>query len=265
MSSWETLLKSAEPHSHFVHFDRDEEVLAVNVGNYLWEGLKRGDGLLVVATAQHRELFSRRLSELGAGREEAVRRRQLVFLDGFETLASLMRDGQPDWELFQSTVGSAMESVRPREGHRGLRAYGEMVGILWTQGELAAAIRLEQYWNKLLRSMAFSLFCFYPIDVFGKDFQPAALDAVFCEHTHLVPAGKVGHLEAAINRAMEDVLGPRVDDVRSLIRANFRPAWAAIPAGESIVLWLRNNLGAQAEEILDLARQYYKKPVSAAH
>jgi hypothetical protein len=227
--------------------------------------LKRGDGLLVVAAAQHRELFSRRLSELGADHEQAVRMRQLVFLDAYETLAAFMRDGQPEWELFESTIGAAIRSVSPREGHRGLRAYGEMVGILWTQGELAAAIRLEQYWNKLLTSMAFSLFCAYPIDVFGKDFQPAALDAVFCEHTHLLPAGKVGNLEAALNRAMEDVLGGRVDDVRSLIKANFRPAWAAIPTGESIVLWLRNNLGAQADEILEVARQYYKQSTAVAH
>src|SRR5688572_1617968 len=118
MSSWEILLKHAEPHNHFVHFDPDEAVLAGNVGEYLWEGLQRGDGLLVVASAKHRELFSRRLSELGADRDEAVRTRQLVFLDGHETLASFMKDGQPDWDLFQNTIRPAIESVRPREGHR---------------------------------------------------------------------------------------------------------------------------------------------------
>jgi len=258
------LLKSPQPNSHFVQLDSGQEVLVANVGSYLLEGLKRGDGLLVVATKEHREAFSNELQRLEVGADQSVRSSQLVFLDAKETLTRFMIDGQPDWELFAGLITAAIETVRPKDGHRGLRAYGEMVGLLWSSGQFSAAIRLEQYWNKLLRSMAFSLFCSYPIDVFGKDFQPAALDAVFCEHTHLLPAGKVGKLEAAINRAMEDVLGPRVDDVRSLIKANFRPAWAAIPAGESIVLWLRNNLDDQADEILDLARQYYKTSAAAA-
>jgi hypothetical protein len=57
MPAWETLLKRAEPRNHFVHIDADEELLAANVGEYLWAGLKRGDGLLVVATAKTSRAF----------------------------------------------------------------------------------------------------------------------------------------------------------------------------------------------------------------
>ena len=50
-----------------------------------------------------------------------------------------------------------------------------MVGLLWKARQFAAAIRLEQLWNKLLEQSAFSFYCAYAIDVFGKDFEVANL------------------------------------------------------------------------------------------
>jgi hypothetical protein len=57
---------------------------------------------------------------------------------------------------------------------------------------------------------------------------------------------------------MDEVLGPRAERLRPLIKANYRPAWAAIPQAEALVLWLRNNLPDFADEILDRARHYYQ-------
>ena len=88
---------------------------------------------------------------------------------------------------------------------RGCRAYGEMVGILWKARQFAAAIRLEQLWSKLLEQASFSLYCAYQIDVFGRDQDLFNLDDVLCTHTHLVPSQANGALEAALNRAMEEV------------------------------------------------------------
>jgi hypothetical protein len=81
----------------------------------------------------------------------------------------------------------------------------------------------------------------------------------------LVPAETKGNLETAIDRAMEDILGPRANGLKLLIKANYRPAWAVLPAGEAVVLWLRNNLPDQAEKILHRARQHYQAlhPIAA--
>ncbi|MGH7528201.1 MAG: hypothetical protein ACREMX_16025 [Gemmatimonadales bacterium] len=46
--------------------------------------------------------------------------------------------------------------------------------------------------------------------------------------------------------------------MKALIKANYRPAWAAIPGAEAVVLWLRNNLPEHADEILGRARGYYQ-------
>jgi hypothetical protein len=151
-----------------------------------------------------------------------------------------------------------MLQARARSGNRGLRVYSEIVGILWSEGQRSAAIRLEQFWDKLIRSNASSLFCAYPIDVFGKDFQIAEVDGLLCAHTHLLPSAIDSDLETSVNRAMNEVLGPKADRLRPLIKANYRPSWAAIPRGEALILWLRSNVPDDADEILSRARQYYR-------
>ena len=63
----EQLLEASGPHGHIVQlYQADERVLTKNVTRYLWEGFKKGDGLLVIATGKHTEAFSRQLAVLGA-------------------------------------------------------------------------------------------------------------------------------------------------------------------------------------------------------
>jgi hypothetical protein len=258
MSPWEKLLEQPHPRGHFVQlYEADEGALTKNVGQYLWEGLRRGDGALVIATAEHQELFCRHLDGLGADLAAALGSQQLVFWDAHQTLDQIMAGGQPDWQMFESVIRSAMRVVRPARGQEGLRAYGEMVGILWKARQFSAAIRLEQLWNKLLEQSSFSLYCAYAIDLFGKEFAVANLDGVLCTHTHLVPAQPDGTLETALNRSMDEILGSKADALRVLIKANYRPGWAVMPAAEAIVLWLRKNLPEQADQIVARARYHY--------
>ena len=258
MSPWERLLERPHARGHFVQlYQADELALARNVGLYLWEGIRRGDGVLVIVTPEHRELFCRQLEQLGADTRQAIESRQLVFLDAHNTLAEFMVGGQPDWYSFEAAVSAAMRKVAPAKQDAGLRAYGEMVGILWNARQFAAAIRLEQLWNKLLEQSSFSLYCAYAIDVFGKEFHVANLDGVLCTHTHLVPAQPNGDLEKALKLGMDEVLGAKSDALKVLIKANHRPSWAVMPTAEAILLWLRKNLPAQADDIVTRARHHY--------
>jgi hypothetical protein len=265
MSPWEKLLDQTDSRSHFVQlYDADEAALTRNVGRYLWEGLRRGEGVLVIATPEHRALFSGQLSHLGADLPALVGSRQLVFWDARETLAQFMIAGQPDWPGFEQVICAAQLQVVTRAGAEGLRAYGEMVGVLWKARQFAAAIHLEQLWNRLLEQSSFSLYCAYAIDIFGKEFDLANLDGVLCNHTHLVPSQPDGTLELALNRSMNEILGPKADSLRVLIKANYQPARTVMPAAESMLLWLRKNLPEQADQIVTLAGQHYQMLAQAS-
>ena len=265
MSACEHLLTTAEPHGHLVQFfELDGRRLIDNVSRYLWEGLQRGDGQVVIATPAHTQQFVNQLNNLGVDTAGAIREGKLLLLDAQETLGTFMVDGLPDWRRFQSVILSAMRRVGADQRQKGLRAYGEMVGVLWTAGRFSAAIQLEQFWNKLLAMKGFNLFCGYPIDIFGKAFQIAEVDALLCAHTHVVPATPDADLEGAINRSIDTVLGDRSEGLKKLMQLNFRPSWAVMPRGEALILWLRNNLPEQGDQIITLAREYYKPaPVAA--
>jgi hypothetical protein len=253
------LLVEARPHSHFVqlHDATDTTALLANIGRYLAEGLVRGEGAVVIATEAHRAGIPAAVAEAGFAPEAALRDGRLVLLDAHETLDRLLVDGQPNPQRFTEVIGSLMRTLGARTGRRGIRAYGEMVGVLWTAERYAAAIRLEELWNTLLADGGFELFCAYPIDVFGEGFRPDDVDALLATHTHLLPAGNAA-LQRAVDRAMDEVLGRHADGVRELSDCAGRPSWAALPTAEAAILWLRANLPAYADEIVARARRYYR-------
>lgn len=259
MSPWYRLLEQPNSGSHYVQLYKvDDASEAVNAARYLWEGLRLGEGVLVVATPEHQTAFNQHLRELGADATNLTAAGQLLFLDAQQTLAGFMKGGQPDWTGFEKVIRAAMRQLRIPASNQGCRAYGEMVGILWKSRQFAAAIRLEQYWNKLLEQSSFALYCAYAIDIFGTDYEVANLDDILCTHTHLVPAATNGALEVALNRALGEALGVSADQLRMRIKSNPRHGGPVLPNAERIVLWLHRNLPDRAAEILALAQQHYR-------
>jgi PAS domain S-box-containing protein len=251
--------ENVEPRVHLVQlYEADEQVLANNVSHYLWEGLKRQEGLLIVATPKHRDAFARRLRMFGADLDSAVHKGQLIFLDADQTLAKFMVDGTPDWSRFRNVIGAVTREIQEWTGRGEIRAYGEMVGLLWQAGQFTAALQLEELWHRLLDAGDLRLFCAYPIDVFAEEFHAAAVKDILCAHTHLVPTGKNGDVESALIRAMDDILGPEADRFRVHTNGNSRPAGTVLPKAEAAILSLRSNIPAAADEVLIRARQYYQ-------
>ncbi|HEX3468586.1 MAG TPA: MEDS domain-containing protein [Candidatus Elarobacter sp.] len=238
-------------------YDADEASLTRNVGRYFYEGWQLGEGMLVIAGQEHAAAFTAELERLGVDVAAAVRDHRLAVLDASSTLARFTVDGTIDRRLFRRTAEAALRALRP-VGGAGIRAFGEMVGILWQAGGIDAAMELETLWNELQAEQRFGIFCAYPIDVFDAAFHAGAVDRLLCSHSELIPTGSERNLESAIERAMSDVLGQRAAGLRPLMTANFRPAWGKVPAGEALILWLRNNLPDYADEILGRARTYYR-------
>jgi len=170
---------TAAGHEHVVHFYEDDDHLGRAVARYLAEGAHAGDELLVIATGDHwRAIRSRLEAEDRKIDADAIR-----VLDAHATLDRFMRNGEPDAELFDRVIGGAIADVM-NGGARRLRAYGEMVDVLWRAGERRAAIRLEELWNGLLQRHRFRLFCAYSMANFYK--EPADLESVLGTHTRVV-------------------------------------------------------------------------------
>jgi PAS domain S-box-containing protein len=240
----------SEASRHQVQFyDADPGAWANSVGAYVSEGLKQGEAVLIIATPEHRRTISRQLKGDYTGR--------LAFRDAAQTLAKFMVAGLPDWERFYQTVGGEIDRLLARSLNGGFRAYGEMVGVLWSAGEFSAAIQLEEFWNRLLRSGGFKLFCGYPINIFSDEFNHSDLDAVICAHTHVVPTGERADIEDAVTRALGPIATGDAIDLERFIQPSRHPN-TRIPLAEAAILGLRQNLPGQADDILGTAGYYYQ-------
>jgi hypothetical protein len=253
----------AEAGRHVAHFyGADDGLLTRKVGRYLRKGLRRGEGVVVIATPAHTTALLEYLRRDGRQLLRAMRDGRLALLDAQDTLNTIMVGGTADRGLFERSVGEAVRAVRQAAGTKGFRAFAELVGLAWRAGHSAAAVRLEECWNELLRGAQASLFCSYPIDILSAEFQIPAVDALLCAHTRLVPAE--GDLDGAVRRAVNEVLGLKAKRLNALIENLDRPSWAVLPRAEATILWVRNILPGAAEEILGRARRYYEQGLAAA-
>jgi hypothetical protein len=187
MASWAELLAGAEPGEHVVQlYGQDDHLLTRNVSRYLAEGLRRGDGLVVIATPEHTRAIARHLEEGSGAAVVAASAGRLVFLDAEETLTRLLVDGRPDETLFRSVIGEVLGAVRGRAATGSARAFGEMVSLLWQANRRDDAARLEGLWNSVLTEYGCSLYCAYRIDLFDHPDNAAALHPIVTSHDYLL-------------------------------------------------------------------------------
>jgi PAS domain S-box-containing protein len=183
--------------AHLVQFYEDESFLTGRVGDFLRDGLSAGEMITVIATESRARSYERELEARGLDVRAAHASGRLTFLDAHETLAKFMRNGEPEPRLFESAVGSVFERQMASASGVKLRAYGEMVDVLWKQGQRGAAIRLEELWNELQNRYSFTLLCAYAVANFYK--EPAELQRVCATHTHVMPnaGAEVGSHDSA--------------------------------------------------------------------
>ncbi|HLA75183.1 MAG TPA: ATP-binding protein [Gammaproteobacteria bacterium] len=181
-ASWSDMGES----EHFVQFYEDDAFLVDSVGAFIGAALGAGDSAIVIATPAHRDALDMRLKAHGFNLAVIKMRVQYIALDAAETLAKFMVDGLPDPTLFNEVVGGAV--ARTSKGQRNLRAFGEMVALLWAEGNSAAAIRLEELWNELGKIHRFALFCAYPMAGFSATAHGQPLTHICNAHSRVIPA-----------------------------------------------------------------------------
>ena len=95
-----------------------------------------------------------------------------------------MVNGWPDEQRFERAIGEILEKAR-RNGRK-IRAFGEMVALLWAKGNRDATLRLEQLWHGLCQRESFSLFCAYPRSGFTKQASESVAD-ICALHSKVIP------------------------------------------------------------------------------
>jgi hypothetical protein len=170
-------------HHHAVQFYGSDEALFTTVGGFLSEGLIAGQPAVLIATPAHCAAILGELSGRLIDVDRAKRLGDLVCLDAEETLATFMAGNMPDAGAFRKNVGDAIDQALGGRIRTPVRAYGEMVDVLWKKGSPEAAIKLEILWNELALSHSFQLLCGYSMGNFYK--QTEYFERVCEQHTHV--------------------------------------------------------------------------------
>jgi signal transduction histidine kinase len=189
--------------NHTVQFYEDEAFLGDHVAGYIAAGLKAGEPVCVIATEDHRAEFERHLAGRGSDLDAARASGQVVWLDARDTLSKFMVGDLPDRTLFRSVVGQVLESCRRVNPKSCVRAYGEMVDLLWREGNERAALRLEEMWNDLARQHPLSLLCAYVTGNFQRTGNAQSFREVCEAHSHVRPTETSQHGDGAEPRLRE--------------------------------------------------------------
>ena len=173
-ASGASILANPHPCGHIVYPYTDEGLLGQAVSLFTSAGLRDGDGVILIISADHCESIKLRLQLEGINPEAYEATGQLVLVMAEDLLRTFVPNGTLDEQVFTTTVADLItrtkQSATPA---RRVRVFGEMVSELRTNVP-AATTRLEELWNDVVKEHAVSLLCTYALHHAG-DSIPAAL------------------------------------------------------------------------------------------
>ncbi|MBV9943904.1 MAG: MEDS domain-containing protein [Solirubrobacterales bacterium] len=170
---------------HVVQFYEREADLVRAVGAYLVSAVAEDAVAIVIAGEGHRVAFEAELIGAGINVIQATEEGRVVWLDAARTLSLFMEDGRIEPAHFRDVVGGVVRWARGTG--RPVRAYGEMVALLWDAGDILGALELEELWNELGRELSFALWCGYHTQSVPGEEHAEALHEICHLHSSVVP------------------------------------------------------------------------------
>jgi hypothetical protein len=153
------------PCEHVVQIYDSEHVFMDLLTEFVADGIRRDESVIVIATQEHLHLLEERLRVLEYDLFNLKLFDKLIFEDAQATLSKFIIGEWPDEILFRHVIGGVLS--RASKNKRPVRAFGEMVVLLWAKGLHNATLQLERLWNDMQETESFSLYCAYPRSVFS--------------------------------------------------------------------------------------------------
>lgn len=176
------------PCDHVVQIYDNDKVFLDLLAGYASGGVQAGDCVIAIATATHIKSLKARLDNMGYSIPHLVSKGQLILLEAEEALSKFMVNDWPDEKLFMNFVNGVLSKAK--QDKRNVRAFGEMVAILWEKGNSGATVRLEHLWNKFCETEAFCLFCAYPRSGFTQNASDSLMHICSTHSKMITGSGK---------------------------------------------------------------------------
>jgi DNA-binding NarL/FixJ family response regulator len=174
---------------HEAQFYTNDAVFRESATHFIGAALKTGNAAIVFATKPHRESLLQGLKAQGMDADAAIQQGAYVSLDAAETLSLFMVKGWPDadrfFEGFRNLIHSASNAAKAENPR--VAICGEGVALLWAEGKMEAAIRLEQLGNILAETYKADILCAYPSSLLIQE-DEHAFRTICAEHSAVYSA-----------------------------------------------------------------------------
>ena len=182
------------PGEHLVQVYQGRRTFIDALEGFVVAGLRAGNGVVVIATDDHRQELCARLERAGFDVGDLAAQDRYIAIDAEIALSRFMADdGWPDKDRFEVFVAGLLRRAAGNRAPidltqrlRPVRAFGEMVAVLWARGLAAAAIRLEHFWNDLCDAEGLTLLCAYPRAAFTQDVA-SSMAEICAMHSKVIP------------------------------------------------------------------------------
>lgn len=261
VATWRDLVDEPADDRHIVQLYRDPAFVQRAVGAWVAKSLSQGGAAVLACLPENADRVRAELRTLGIDPEPLERAGRFVVKDADALMARFMVDGMPDGAAFKAIAREVIRDARAACGRPDapVRAWGEMVNLLWKRGNLPAAKALEGLWNEVIAAERIHLLCSYQADNLAPETHGGLLHDLCAGHTQLIPEEDYGRFEAAVTRALADVFGP--DDasaVRTLF-ASRRSVPIGMPTAQAVVVGLHDLQPQLGERLLRSARSHLSR------
>jgi CheY-like chemotaxis protein len=178
---------------HAVHFRADDGSFHDDVVEMMLAAIARGEMCVVLGTHALRTGIARGLNAAGCD-VSAMRGKGNYFeFDAAEAISQVMRNGLPDRDELAKMVNNVerLRLARAPGGRNRVTIFGEMTVLLMQDGNLEGAVRMEQLWSELTRTLPYFTVCSYATPILRAEQHPEVWAAVCAEHSAVCHAERL--------------------------------------------------------------------------
>ena len=171
------------PCDHMVQVYENEKIFLDTLEGFTGTGFLANDSVVIIATSKHLDALNTRLISQGFDLNALIGSDQYIPIDAEDLLSVFLVDGWIDEKIFNSFITDIVSRAKQHNGK--VRAFGEMVAVLWEKGHCGATVQLENLWNQLHGKSPFTLFCAYPKTGFTQSHSDS-IDMICKQHAKVI-------------------------------------------------------------------------------
>lgn len=173
---------------HEIAFYQDDAALVDGFARVAEAALNVGNAVIIIATEPHRSVILQRLRAEAVDVETSFKQDSLIQLDPIEILSAVMVNNFPDplrcSEMIRDLVTRASKGAKGE--HARIAICGECAPTLLSEGNVEAAIRLEQLWDENTRNYNADTLCGYLWGAFPRQESTPIFKKICAQHSAVV-------------------------------------------------------------------------------